>query len=178
MVQTNERLYKWTNERPNGRLNYVVCREWTCRTLRTLWTLRACNKYNLNGANKQTSCKKVKVSQLFVIQINLLQNSGNLAKRPKSTILSFSLHFGIFNFYAIFVFGYKEWLLVDASAVRRVLRLWLAQVKFGNYDKNSTHNIHQTCKHGTQVPLFVDSPNFRTHSACLSGHCLVWNHLS
>jgi hypothetical protein len=55
--------------------------------------------------NKQTSCKKVKVSQLFVIQINLLQNSGNLAKRPKSTILSFSLHFGIFNFYAIFVLG-------------------------------------------------------------------------
>ena len=105
MVQTNERLYKWTNERPNGRLNYVVCREWTCRTLRTLWTLRACNKYNLNGANKQTSCKKVKVSQLFVIQINLLQNLGNLAKRPKSTILSFSLHFGIFNFYAIFVLG-------------------------------------------------------------------------
>jgi hypothetical protein len=47
----------------------------------------------------------VKVSQLFVIQINLLQNSGNLAKRPKSTILSFSLHFGIFNFYAIFVLG-------------------------------------------------------------------------
>ena len=105
MVQTNERLYKWTNERPNGRLNYVVCREWTCRTLRTLWTLRACNKYNWNGVNKQTSCKKVKVSQLFVIQINLLQNSGNLAKRPKSTILSFSLHFGIFNFYAIFVLG-------------------------------------------------------------------------
>ena len=105
MVRTNERLYKWTNERPNGRLNYVVCREWTCRTLRTLWTLRACNKYNLNGANKRTSGQKVKVSQLFVIQINLLQNLGNLAKRPKSTILSFSLHFGIFNFYAIFVLG-------------------------------------------------------------------------
>jgi hypothetical protein len=42
---------------------------------------------------------------LFVIWINLLQNSGNLPKRPKSTILSFSLHFGIFHFYAIFVFG-------------------------------------------------------------------------
>jgi Flp pilus assembly protein TadB len=44
-----------------------------------------------------------KASQLFVIWINLLQNSGNLPKRPKSTILSFSLRFDIFHFVAIFL---------------------------------------------------------------------------
>ena len=67
--------------------------------------LKRCpNAQTHERTNTQTS-EKVKVSQLFVIWINLLQNSVNLLKRPKSTILSFSLHFGIFNFYAIFVSG-------------------------------------------------------------------------
>ncbi len=45
----------------------------------------------------------MKVSQFHIIWINLLQNSGNLGKRPKSTILYFPLHFDIFHFYAIFL---------------------------------------------------------------------------
>ncbi len=90
--RTNERTHAQTNKRTKVRLVDIFLEKLSYRS--NAHTHKHSYARTLIRTNAQTS-KKVKVSQLFVLRINLLQNSGNLSK-------GLNLQFFLFPYILVF----------------------------------------------------------------------------